>query len=96
MPPPRTPHDAAQESPDNRRRAGRSQYGPLERVTVNLTGRAADALDQAAKLTGNTKTDTINRALQVYAYLEQVTNDGGTIYVRESPDGELQIIKMFL
>jgi hypothetical protein len=91
---PRTPPDAVQDRPDNRRR-GRSQHGPLERVTVNLTGRAADALDQAAKLTGNSKTDTINRALQIYAYLEQVANDGGAIYVRESPDGELQLIKMF-
>jgi hypothetical protein len=92
----RTPSDAPPESrPDKRPRAARSQHGPLERVTVNLTGRAADSLEQAAKLTGNSKTDTINRALQVYAYLEQVTNDGGSIYVRESPDGELQLIKMF-
>jgi hypothetical protein len=95
MPLPRTPPDESQESPDHRRRAARSQYGPLERVTVNLTGRAADALAEAAKLTGNSKTDTINRALQVYAYLEQVANDGGAIYIRESPDGELQLIKMF-
>ena len=93
---PRTPPDDLQESPDKRRRTTRSEHGPLERVTVNLTGRAADALEQVAKLTGNSKTDTINRSLQLYAYLEQVTNDGGAIYVRESPGGELQLIKLFL
>lgn len=76
-------------------RNARNQHGPLERVTVNLTPRAARALEQAAELTGDTKTDTINRALQVYAYLEQVTHDGGAIYVRETPEGESQLIKIF-
>lgn len=84
------------EEKGNRRQTSRSsQHGPLERVTVNLTARASRALDQAAKITGDTKTDTINRALQVYAYLEQITNDGGVIYVRESPDGEPQLVKIF-
>lgn len=75
---------------------GRNQHGPLERVTVNLTPRAARALEQAGQITGDTKTDTINRALQVYAYLEQVTRDGGAIYVRESAaDTEPHLIKIF-
>lgn len=77
-------------------KTGRNQHGPLERVTVNLTARASRALEQAAQITGDTKTDTINRALQVYAYLEQVTQDGGAIYVRESADGEPQLVKIFL
>jgi hypothetical protein len=77
-------------------RTGRNQHGPLERVTVNLSARAARALEEAAKLTGDSKTDTINRALQIYAYFEQITQDGGAIYVRESPDAEPQLIKMFL
>jgi hypothetical protein len=84
------------EDKDNRRQANRSgQHGPLERVTVNLTVRASRALDQAAQITGDSKTDTINRALQIYAYLEQVTDSGGAIYVRESPDGEPQLVKLF-
>jgi hypothetical protein len=76
-------------------RKPRNQHGPLERVTVNLTARASRALDQAAQITGDTKTDTINRALQVYAYLEEITQNGGAIYIKESPDSEPQLIKIF-
>lgn len=68
---------------------------PLERVTVNLAARASRALQQAAELTGDTKTDSINRAIQIYAYLEDITARGGAIYVRESADGELERLKMF-
>lgn len=56
--------------------------GGLERVTVNLIPRASRALEQAGELTGDSKTDTINRALQVYAYLEEVWADGGSVLVK--------------
>ncbi len=75
------------------RRSGNSKT--LERVTVNLTGRASRALELATELTGDTKTDTINRALQVYAYMEQVTAHGGSIYVRETGDSDLERLKVF-
>jgi hypothetical protein len=67
----------------------------LERVTVNLTPRASKALEQAVKCTGDTKTDTINRALQVYAYLEETMQSGGSIYLRQNPDGELERLRIF-
>lgn len=38
---------------------------------MNLTARAALALESATKNSGDNKTDTVNRALQVYAYLVQ-------------------------
>ena len=74
---------------------GDGNGGPLERITVNLTRRACRALDLAAELTGDTKTDTVNRALQVYAYLEQVTSRGGSFYVREAAGPELELLKVF-
>jgi hypothetical protein len=74
---------------------GHGGSGPLERVTVNLTARAARALELATGLTGDTKTDTINRALQIYAFFEQVTARGGSIYVREGADSELERLKVF-
>lgn len=81
---------------DGAKGAGRSgSGGPLERVTVNLTARASRALELATELTGDTKTDTINRALQIYAFLEQVSAGGGSIYVREAPDAELERLKVF-
>ena len=78
--------------PDER---GHGGGGPLERVTVNLIARASRALQRVSDLTGDTKTDSINRALVVYAYLEEVSTNGGAIYVRETKDSELQLLKMF-
>jgi len=70
--------------------------GGLERVTVNLAPRAARALEKAVRVTGDTKTDTINRALQVYAYLEEVWNNGGEVLVRKSPDDkEVTVLQFF-
>lgn len=67
--------------------------GGLERVTVNLIPRASRALEQAGQLTGDSKTDTINRALQVYAYLEEVWSKGGSILVEI--DGKRTELKFF-
>ncbi|MFJ1706569.1 hypothetical protein [Kitasatospora sp. NPDC088346] len=69
--------------------------GVERRLTVNLTPRAAKALDQAAAASGDSRTDTVNRALQVYAYLEQVSRNGGSLYVREGGDagGELTMVR---
>jgi hypothetical protein len=69
--------------------AVRQGMGPC-RITVNLGSKAAAALDQAVKLTGDTKTDTINRALQIYAHLEKVIQDGGTLYTRSADSDELE------
>lgn len=96
MPPNDTVQDDQKKQEKKRQtRAGRGHHAPFERVTVNLTARASRALDRASELTGDTKTDTINRALQVYAYLEEITENGGAIFVRESPDAEPQVIKLF-
>lgn len=57
--------------------------GGLERVTVNLIPRAVRALEQAGRLTGDSKTDTINRALQVYAYLEEMWAKGAAVMVKD-------------
>ena len=74
---------------------GAGGRGSLERVTVNLTPRSFRALEQVVRLTGDTKTDTINRALQVYAYLEEVIHASGSIYVRPSPDAETERLRIF-
>jgi hypothetical protein len=74
-----------------RKREGGS---PLERVTVNLIARASDALRRLSDRTGDSRTDNINRAIQIYEYLDDITSRGGAIYVRESKDSELQLVKM--
>jgi hypothetical protein len=67
----------------------------LERVTVNLTPRSSRALDEAVTITGDSKTDTINRALQVYAYLERVQREGGKVFVQDADQDHLERLKFF-
>jgi hypothetical protein len=74
---------------------GRSTGGVLERVTVNLTPRSARALELATQLTGDSKTDVINRAIQVYAYLEHVSSNGGSVHTQKAEDSEPEVLKFF-
>lgn len=64
----------------------------LERVTVNLTPKAVKALASACEMTGDSKTDTINRALRLYAYVEQVKAEGKRLMVGE--DGKLEVLEV--
>ena len=69
-------------------------HGALERVTVNLTPRAWHALEATVQRTGDTKTDTINRALQVYNYIEEIMHSGGAVIVQDS-HGKSERLKIF-
>jgi hypothetical protein len=62
---------------------GAADARPLVRVTVNLTPRAVDSLDQACLRTHDSKTDTINRALVVYnLVLELLERGGGSLQLQ--------------
>jgi hypothetical protein len=69
-------------------------HGALERVTVNLTPRAWNALEEAVQRTGDTKTDTINRALQVYNYIEEIMHSGGAVIVQDR-NGKPERLRIF-
>lgn len=75
---------------DSKARGG----GRFERVTVNLAPAASGALEHAAALTGDSKTDTINRALQIYAMLADAVDRGAAVLVRYA-DGELERQRFF-
>ncbi|MFY1636401.1 ribbon-helix-helix protein, CopG family [Solwaraspora sp. WMMB335] len=66
--------------------------GGLVRVTVNLTPRSADALDKLSAETGQSKTDVINRALQVYQVVEELLDRGGGSILVRHPNGEQERI----
>lgn len=70
-------------------------HGTLERVTVNLTPRSVKALEEVVAITQDTKTDVINRSLQVYAYLEKILQGGGAVYLREAESTDLERLKFF-
>ena len=75
-------------------RPPRSHRGSLQRVTVNLTPRSCQALETAIKRTGDSQTDAINRAIQVYSYLADITETGGTMYVRDAGSDELERLRI--
>jgi hypothetical protein len=65
----------------------------LTKLTVNLTPKAAAALDNAASITGDSKTDTVNRALQFYEWLEMEKATGRQILCRDPSTGDVEVIK---
>lgn len=67
--------------------------GDLRRITVNLTPRAQEALEQAVKLTRDSKTDTLNRAIQVYAYLMNIIQNEGEVFVRDAGHDEMERVR---
>jgi hypothetical protein len=94
--PRRRPGGAApSDSTTTNTRAGGAGGSGLERVTVNLTVRSVEALEGLVSLTGDTKTDAINKALQVYSYLQNLMNTGGALYVREADGAELERLRFF-
>lgn len=88
------PRNAGTTVDGGRPASGRSSSS-LERVTVNLTLRASRALEETVELTGDSKTDSINRALSVYAYIEKIIADGGAILVQDKDDAEPKQLMIF-
>lgn len=64
----------------------------LERVTVNLIPKASKALYLAMNLTGDSKTDTINRALQCYAFFAYESSTGKDILLRKDGGEEVDLV----
>jgi len=65
----------------------------LTRLTVNLIPKAAEALNHAAALSRDSRTDTLNRALQVYDFLLEAQANGAKVYLRQPDSDELERIR---
>lgn len=55
------------------------------KVTVRLTPKSVDALERAAEIGGLNRTDTINRAIQLYSYIVEMLaerDDNALLVVR--------------
>lgn len=66
--------------------------GGLVRVTVNLTPRAAADLQRLADGLQMSRTDVMNRAVQVYALVEELMKEGGGHLTLLDTDGRPQKI----
>lgn len=58
-------------------------------ITVKLIAESVTAIEDAARLTGHSKTDTVNQAVQLLAYKRLIEAAGGALYVREMPGQRL-------
>ncbi|MFF5083479.1 NB-ARC domain-containing protein [Actinoplanes sp. NPDC000266] len=66
--------------------------GGLTRLTVNLTPRSAQALDALHEATAIGKTDIVNRALQLYKFVQEAEERGQQIELRD-PDGTVHRVQ---
>ncbi|GHE65191.1 hypothetical protein GCM10014715_18460 [Streptomyces spiralis] len=54
-----------------------------ERFTVTLIATAAQAVATLMRITGLSKTDVINRSVQVYGFLAEQMQDGKEVLLRD-------------
>lgn len=62
-------------------------------LSVILIPKAAEALAHAAGITGDTKTDTVNRALQLYDWAVTLMAAGGEVH-GQTPDGSISRVEI--
>lgn len=72
----------------------RKPGGSLTKVTLNLLPRTVKALDELSDRTGDTKTECINRAVQIYAWIRECI-DGGDRVTLNDRDGSVREIRIF-
>jgi hypothetical protein len=75
--------DTRVSSPDKGPTTAPKRQPELTKVSANFVPRAMHALDLASEITGDSRTDVLNRAVQVYAYLAQMTKEGRLIFVED-------------
>ena len=73
---------------------GHYMASDVTKLTVNRVPRAVAALDDVALLTGDSKTDSVNRALQVYAFLERQQRTHGKRIFLVSDDNSMERVQL--
>lgn len=58
------------------------------RIVFVAVPRTVTSLDYTVKLTGDTANDVINRAVQVYAYVEDLAAKGQLVFIEAPSTGE--------
>lgn len=64
---------------------------PLTKVTAYFFPKSMTALEQAAEMTGDSLTETLNRAAQVYAHVVRLHANGNGRVLFDSGDGQVRI-----
>lgn len=64
------------------------------RLSANLSKKSADALAKTSESTGLSKTEIINKAVQMYAMVTELQDNGDAVYIREE-GGELTRVRFY-
>lgn len=65
-----------------------------ERMTVGLIPKAVSDLADLLTLTGLSKTDILNRAVSLYAFISQQLAEGNELLVRDRESGQLERVHL--
>ena len=68
--------------------------GVAERVTVGLIAKVTEDLRCLVEDTGLSKTDVINRAISVYAYINKQLSNGQELVFRDPDTGKERIVEI--
>lgn len=66
----------------------------LTKLTVNMTSTAMEALNETAERLGDTRTDTLNRAIQLYAHVTALKVGEGISYAVREEDEPVTIARV--
>jgi hypothetical protein len=64
-----------------------SEIYPLTMLKANITPRSSVALNEAAQVNGESRTNVINRAIQIYALLTRMMRAGWEVVLRNPENG---------
>lgn len=64
----------------------------VRRFSVNLTDKSVKAMATAQEIAEETKSDVVNRGVQLYAYLLKNDADGGEVMVRLPGEDKVRTI----
>lgn len=67
---------------------------PVVRLTVNLSLEAAEALKDLAASLGTTQTNALHHAILTTQLLQRMSDNGGTVLVREKGDGPVREVDL--
>ncbi|WP_030434921.1 hypothetical protein [Actinoplanes subtropicus] len=76
--------------------AGSRHRSPeLTKVSANFQRRAVVAMEVASEVTGDSRTDVLNRAVQFYAYLVKKAEEGMLFFVEDPETGARERVVFF-
>jgi hypothetical protein len=76
-------------------RGSTGQRVAIDRMTISLIPRTAKELEQLHEKTGLSKTDIMNRAISLYAFVTEQMDSGKDLVIRDPQMGEQQLIQLF-